>query len=195
MSNEKQDLRVIKTKNNIRTAFISLLLKKEFSAITVREILEMAMINRKTFYTYYEDKYDLVEQIVNDLYCEMMAFLKLRNANLESSRQSLKNVEMIYAKLYEDKDEILALWNVRTEKIDVTKQLQDILRQEFITHIPSDVSEQDQVFQAFLFSTLVLNTIKYMLESEHKYTAQEIKDAFLGFGHTLSSSIPFLKEV
>ena len=44
------DLRVIKTKQNIRQSFLALLCEFEFHDIAVADILNKAQINRTTFY-------------------------------------------------------------------------------------------------------------------------------------------------
>lgn len=44
-----QDVRVIKTNNLIRTAFLALLAEKGFRDMTVQDILDRAQINRSTF--------------------------------------------------------------------------------------------------------------------------------------------------
>ena len=44
----RTDLRVIKTKANIKNTFIELLLKKDFTQITIQNILDQALINRST---------------------------------------------------------------------------------------------------------------------------------------------------
>lgn len=62
-----EDLRVIKTRSNIRREFLSLLEQYEFRAITVSMIIDRCQINRSTFYRNYEDKYALADAIVQDL--------------------------------------------------------------------------------------------------------------------------------
>ena len=47
------DRRVLRTKKNIRQAFLHLLSEKSLSQITVKELSDLADINRKTFYMYY----------------------------------------------------------------------------------------------------------------------------------------------
>lgn len=60
MKEKKQDdLRVIKTKNNIRAVFEDLLTKKPIEKITVTELAELALINKGTFYHHYNDIYAL----------------------------------------------------------------------------------------------------------------------------------------
>lgn len=65
------DLRVIRTKESIRDALIELIEEKGFEAITVKDITTRAKINRGTFYTHYQDKYDLMtkceEEIMQDM--------------------------------------------------------------------------------------------------------------------------------
>lgn len=63
----KTDLRVIKTKKAIRDALTQLLAEKDISQITIKDIAETAVINRKTFYNYYRDIYDVIDEIENEL--------------------------------------------------------------------------------------------------------------------------------
>lgn len=60
------DLRIKRTKNSIINAFIELRAKKPLERITVKELAELACINKATFYTHYKDIYDLSEQLEND---------------------------------------------------------------------------------------------------------------------------------
>lgn len=51
------------TKELIYRTFLDLLRQKPFDKITVRDIVESANINRNTFYYYYSDIYELLEEI------------------------------------------------------------------------------------------------------------------------------------
>lgn len=51
------------TKKLIYDTFIELLTNKSFDKITVRDIVETCGINRNTFYYYYCDIYDLLEEV------------------------------------------------------------------------------------------------------------------------------------
>jgi AcrR family transcriptional regulator len=63
-----EDLRVRRTRKLLQQAFIELTVEKGFAALTVRDITERAMVNRSTFYRHYLDKYDLLEQYLNEIY-------------------------------------------------------------------------------------------------------------------------------
>ena len=66
-ANRKSDLRVIKTKRAIHTAFAELLTEKNMDDITVTDIASRAMINRKTFYNNYRGVYELVDELENEV--------------------------------------------------------------------------------------------------------------------------------
>ena len=59
----KTDARVRYTKMRIREAFCQCLREKPLNRITVKELCELAEINRATFYTHYNDPFDLFEQL------------------------------------------------------------------------------------------------------------------------------------
>lgn len=61
------DRRVARTKKAIRNAFAQLLTEKELDDITVKDIAELADINRKTFYAYYSGVYMIVEETENEI--------------------------------------------------------------------------------------------------------------------------------
>ena len=63
-----EDLRVRRTRKLLMQALIDLTIENGFAAITVRDITERAMVNRSTFYRHYLDKYDLLEQYLNEVY-------------------------------------------------------------------------------------------------------------------------------
>jgi AcrR family transcriptional regulator len=71
----QNDLRVRRTNQFIREALAVLLAEKAFEEITVQDIADRAFINRATFYRHYQDKYDLVIRVVNDILDELMAEL------------------------------------------------------------------------------------------------------------------------
>ena len=60
------DKRIIKTKRNIKETCIKLLNAKAFDKITVTELCEKGCVGRITFYTYYDDKYALVDEMMDD---------------------------------------------------------------------------------------------------------------------------------
>ena len=80
------DRRVNRTKRQIKKALINLLSKKALSRITVSEITELADIGRGTFYTHYQDIYDLYHSLINELAKDVHTGYKmLENTDLKLS--------------------------------------------------------------------------------------------------------------
>ncbi len=57
------DLRIERTNRSIINAFIELRSKKPLEKITIKELSELAYINKATFYSHYCDIYDLSEKL------------------------------------------------------------------------------------------------------------------------------------
>ncbi len=65
------DRRVRKTKVAIKNAMITLLKTEKLDKITVNQIADVADINRATFYQHFLDKYDLLDQIEQEMIEQM----------------------------------------------------------------------------------------------------------------------------
>jgi len=61
--NQTVDRRIRKTKKVLKESLATLLLQKNINDITVRELVNLADVNRGTFYLHYRDIYDMLTQI------------------------------------------------------------------------------------------------------------------------------------
>lgn len=67
------DKRIEKTKRAIKNAFLELRTKKSLEKITVKELCELAYINKSTFYSHYEDIYALSDALEYDMVLEIVS--------------------------------------------------------------------------------------------------------------------------
>ena len=65
------DRRQRKTREAIFAALTDLLSRKDFSRITVGEIIEKADVGRATFYAHFETRDDLLRELCADLFCHI----------------------------------------------------------------------------------------------------------------------------
>ncbi|WP_135122123.1 TetR/AcrR family transcriptional regulator [Jeotgalibacillus proteolyticus] len=71
MEDMNMDLRVIRTRESIKNAFIELVEEKGFEAVTIKDLTTRARINRGTFYSHYQDKYDLMAKCEEEVVAEL----------------------------------------------------------------------------------------------------------------------------
>ena len=69
---KKLDPRVIRTRQMLREALVSLIEEKGFDALTVQDITDRAALNRATFYLHYQDKQELLVKSLHDAIDELM---------------------------------------------------------------------------------------------------------------------------
>lgn len=72
---KKEDLRIRKTKANLYRALFQLMEEKTFEEIKVIDICKTSMINRSTFYDHFNDKYELLASLIEDLKTELVEHL------------------------------------------------------------------------------------------------------------------------
>lgn len=99
------DRRIVRTRLAIREALVGLIKEKGFDALTVRDIVLLANINRGTFYLHYKDKFDLLEktetEILNEIY---QIFIKTSSIGFDDDHVTDQLQELIISLLVYVKD-------------------------------------------------------------------------------------------
>lgn len=90
MEQPSQDRRVRRTRKRLQAALAALLREKDLKDITVRELTELADVNRGTFYTHYKDLYDMREQVEQELFQQLTEVLSAYDVG--NSRGSLRPI-------------------------------------------------------------------------------------------------------
>jgi len=67
---EKLDPRVKRTRGLILKSFESILAEKEFESISVQDVTDKAEINRATFYAHFQDKYELLDRFIGQMFMQ-----------------------------------------------------------------------------------------------------------------------------
>lgn len=107
-NNNKQDLRIIKTRKAITDAMSKLLETQNFKHITVSDLCEEALVSRATFYVHFEDKYALLQYWLTEL--KLKVIIKDNTyEQLEASVNNLvqNNKNVIKNLVYEANSEVL----------------------------------------------------------------------------------------
>ncbi len=105
----EQDLRVIKTKSNIKSVFLEMLKKSPVEKITVTALAKQARINKGTFYLHYQDIYELYNEVRDEFlesmtrsmdYCPLLLTdpSKFLNRFTDTIRENARAVEFLWPK-------------------------------------------------------------------------------------------------
>ena len=163
------DLRVIKTKASIKEGFLACIDKQSFSKLTIRDLTSQMQINKSTFYTYYEDKFDLRSRLIADslqVFANSIdvSYLKLTPAEIRKYELKLPNA---LTPLFTHRREFVTLWSVNLES-NVFEQMETIFVKKFYEVLQtSPAGKQKPEYQelnARLFATSAMQVIKWWFE-------------------------------
>ncbi|QPQ31288.1 TetR/AcrR family transcriptional regulator [Lysinibacillus sp. JNUCC 51] len=177
----KTDRRIIRTKNEIKQAFFSLLSEKNFEAITVRDITELANINRGTFYLHYVDKYNLLEQYENEIFEKFNAILDA-TTNLDLDINQFKQERLpvmiqILQVFYEEADFLKLILGPNGDPYFHEKMRQFFVRY-FNAYLGNRTDKSKWKFPIELTlaynSNAILGVITYWLQHEMQQSPEEI---------------------
>ena len=89
-----------KTKQLIQKSFMEILQNKSFDSITVGDIAKAAKINRGTFYLHFLDKFDLLDQIEQQLFGDLGNHIDELQSSYSSTFTFEKGQEQLAATLF-----------------------------------------------------------------------------------------------
>lgn len=175
------DRRILKTRQDIREAFITLLKVKTFEEMTVKDLAEVANINRATFYKHYEDKHDLlasIEQMIIDKTEQLIKASSPVNLTVEAKKQpAYHTIVDIYRYLEEERALIEVLISANGHQSFLTHMqylLEQLLKQHFKqVKQRSEASVPLDIVIVYLASAH-LGVIKYWLLKKLTYTPEEM---------------------
>ena len=167
--NKSPDLRVVKTHKAIREAFILLLSEQEYNDIAILAILDRAKVNRATFYKYYSSKGDLAGQMIDDFKQEVSQLFQDRlNADSQMLQMIMENHSQ---KLFERRQQMLALWKIRTQHHNLYHDMFLMGKQNFIElakkQKATDYLTAEAIdYQATMMATILMSSFKYYFEKD-----------------------------
>lgn len=91
MRDKDTDLRVIKTRRAIREALCDMIMEMDYHDITIKELVDRAMINRNTFYNHYSSIDALLEELQDEIVDDYIAMFTSYE-NIEDVEKMIKNL-------------------------------------------------------------------------------------------------------
>lgn len=172
---EKVDLRIVKTKNSLYTALLDLMKEKPFEEIKVSDICTKALINRSTFYSHYEDKYELLQDCIKDLKESLTNELK-KNQTINSTKEYyIEMIKLFLNHIEEKRDSYLAI-AINNRNSILSDILYDVIDKDIIEHLKDhyDDSEVPLTIVAKFYLGAVISVGINWIQNINKYTKEEM---------------------
>ena len=175
MGIEPVDRRVRKTRRQLRECRITLLKEKKVQDITVRELTDMADLNRGTFYLHYKDVFDLLEKTEAELQEDFNQLVRKHDAVDLKQRPSVIFNEIYYL-VYDNADLIEILLGENGD-LSFVNRLKQLIREKCLKDwMEVFRSGNAAAFDAF-FSFIVsgcIGLVQYWLQTGLKETPEQM---------------------
>ena len=157
-----EDLRVYKTKKAIREAFLELRKTKPLEKIKVSDVCDLTMCIRATFYRYYQDIYDLNDQLEDEAINRLVSTFEDKEALLFKTESYLK---ALYISLEQNYDYYYTLFHDRKDvlTIKIEKQTLEFYKTRYATNM------EEEILISFIIHGILYTIDEYLFihEKEH----------------------------
>ena len=173
---EKNDLRVIKTKNILYSTLLELMKEKQFEEIKVSDICSHALINRSTFYSHYNDKYELLEEYINTLKDSLIEELS-KNKNINNTKQYYIELIKLFFNHIDEKRNIYISAMINNRNSITMYIIYDVLNHE-VTKRLNDIEFKNKTIPVEIISKFYLGAVFNVgiewLKNENKYSKEDL---------------------
>lgn len=178
-SNEKNnnDRRIRKTTAALKHSLAVLLQQKSIREISVKELTELADINRGTFYLHYKDVFDLLEQSEDELLNEFHATLN-RYQPMQNSDHTLILFEDVYRLVQENADLVRTLIGEHGD-ISFINKMHQLLREKCLHDWAELIAEQKADYFNAYYSFIVggcVSLVQYWLANGMQESPKELSE-------------------
>ena len=173
---QKEDLRITKTKNNLYNTLIQLMRNNTFESIKVSDICNKALVNRSTFYAHYNDKYDLLIDLINNTKEALLLDLSKNEHIVNTKEYYIKMIEIILEHIENEKMTFYSILKSNENSViidillDVT--VKDINKRIEIDNVNKGNIPTDVYVSYYLGA--VSGVIIQWLKSNNKYKKEDI---------------------
>lgn len=171
---EKEDLRVKRTRKLLYQALMDLIKKESFETITVKQICDLAMVHRTTFYVHFQDKFDLLTQALRQIADEELhqagPIDPARNFH-EVCEVATKHKELFFQLLLEERDSLRNL--LRSEmKMGMMQYADDQIQ----GWKEMDAMDREIAIEAYIGSAL--SVLQWWLQNNMPISTEELYRKF-----------------
>lgn len=161
------DLRVERTKKSIKEAFLKLRAEKPLEKITVKELAELAYINKATFYSHYQDIYDLSEQLEDEVIDSIIENFPSPENLIFNARENVKTM----AKIIMDQKELLDILFSGNREVVLEHRLEESIGRRICEKYPQ---LQNDLYGKIVLSMLLRGGFYVFSQYGEKYDVDDL---------------------
>ena len=150
---KKEDRRVRRTKKLLTQALTQLLQEKQINEITVKELTDLADMNRGTFYLYYKDMFDMLEKIEDGMFEALDAIVSLHEHDDVS--QQTKPILLDLFRFIEDNQEMCRVLLCPHGDMNFLHRLNEVVREKCLKAWPDIRKEKGEADFDYHYSFVV----------------------------------------
>ena len=150
---KKEDRRVRRTKKLLTQALTPLLQEKQINEITVKELTDLADMNRGTFYLYYKDMFDMLEKIEDGMFEALDAIVSPHEHDDVS--QQTKPILLDLFRFIEDNQEMCRVLLSPHGDMNFLHRLNEVVREKCLKAWPNIRKEKGEADFDYHYSFVV----------------------------------------
>lgn len=179
----RTDPRIIKTLRQIDNALLENLKERDFQKITIDMLCRSASINRSTFYKYYKDKTDLLDQYLERVLGEFRTALSTTEFVLAApddvgGQQYQDTFRRSMDFIFANRNTYMILWNAKIGRKIYDEMVfivcNNILSMLWKENSPAPEKERYQRLYAQIFASNMMMTMFWWFENADTVTADEV---------------------
>lgn len=174
-----EDLRKTRTLKLLKEALLEMMTKKSFEEIKINDICNVAMVHRTTFYSHFDDKYDLLEYCIKEAEKEITE--KMEPANYTSIQEFYTNMIMALVRYIEGNKEKFKAMLIKNDNTSFYKMFNStcvlyiykMLQKEEKNGVKHEVPIN---LVAEFYAGAVISSVTYWIKDSSGMTSQELCD-------------------
>ncbi|GEB30379.1 TetR family dihydroxyacetone kinase regulator [Enterococcus casseliflavus] len=161
------DRRVLKSQKAIKSAFIELMAEKGFDKITVKDICKLANVGNRTFYLHFQDKYDLLDNLIEGHMLELKKLCDPLNVS------SFKEAHLVWFRYLEKHYLFFSTMLAGQSAISFRKHFLELIKDE-IKKAGYNTKNKNQILDEEIYLNFFASAILGVVES---YLNKEISNS------------------
>lgn len=174
-----EDLRKTRTLKLLKEALLEVMTKKSFEEIKINDICNVAMVHRTTFYSHFDDKYDLLEYCIKEAEKEITE--KMEPENYTSIQEFYTNMIMALVCYIEGNKEKFKAMLIKNDNTSFYKMFNStcalyiykMLQKEEKNGVKHEVPIN---LVAEFYAGAVISSVTYWIKDSSGMTPQELCD-------------------